>query len=146
MDNPTNHPASQTPAPLKPEMITDDHDTHLDPVNLKTAAKRGILGRCPSCGRGKLFKSYLKQVDHCDSCHADFTTIRADDGPAWLTLFLAGHIIVPLSIYLLIEAKLSDGILFPSMFAAMVLLCLTLLPLTKGLFIALIWASRQKKH
>src|SRR4051812_18890136 len=30
-----------------------------------TALKRGLRGRCPRCGKGKLFRAFLKVDDHC---------------------------------------------------------------------------------
>ena len=58
------------------------------------AMKRGLLGRCPHCGEGKLFRAFLKPVDHCKNCGEDFTHQRADDLPAYLSIVLVGHIVV----------------------------------------------------
>ena len=46
-------------------------DTEID---LKTAARRALLGRCPCCGKGKLMRSYLKQVENCAACGESWTT------------------------------------------------------------------------
>ncbi len=51
--------------------------------------KRALCGRCPQCGMGKLYKSYLKQVDACSACGEELGSIRADDGPAWVTILIA---------------------------------------------------------
>jgi uncharacterized protein (DUF983 family) len=59
-----------------------------------TALKRGILCRCPRCGQGMLFRSYLKPVDQCAVCQEDFTHHRADDLPAYLAIVVVGHIVV----------------------------------------------------
>ncbi|MGO6701050.1 hypothetical protein ACCS33_16605, partial [Rhizobium ruizarguesonis] len=29
---------------------------------------RGLMNRCPACGSGKLFRAFLKPVDHCAAC------------------------------------------------------------------------------
>ena len=65
-------------------------------VPMKLAARRAVLGRCPCCGEGKLFRAYLKQVDNCSVCGETFGHIRADDAAPWLTIILVGHIFVPL--------------------------------------------------
>ena len=65
------------------------------PVSLFAAIGRGIKGRCPACGTGKLFHAYLKVADHCPSCQEDFTHQRADDMPAWLNILIVGHIVLP---------------------------------------------------
>jgi len=59
-----------------------------------TVLKRGLLCRCPNCGKGPLFKSYLKLVDHCEACGEPLGHIRADDFPAYLTIAIVGHIVV----------------------------------------------------
>ena len=64
-------------------------------IDLKTAALRGLLGRCPCCGQGKLMKSYLKPVENCAVCGESFGQIRADDAAPWLTIILVGHIFLP---------------------------------------------------
>ncbi len=70
-----------------------------------TAMKRGLLGRCPACGRGRLFGRcpacgrgrlfgrFLKVADHCGACGTAFHHHRADDLPPYLVIFLVGHLI-----------------------------------------------------
>ena len=66
-------------------------------VSLKTAVARALMGKCPHCGKGKLMKSYLKQVENCSVCGESFGQIRADDAAPWLTIILVGHIFLPLA-------------------------------------------------
>lgn len=61
---------------------------------LWTAMKRGALGRCPHCGKGKLFKSFVKTVDECSVCGEEIHHHRADDLPAYLVVLVVGHIVV----------------------------------------------------
>lgn len=58
------------------------------------AIKRGFLGRCPNCGEGKLFRAFVKTVDHCAVCGEDISHHRADDLPAYLVIVIVGHIVV----------------------------------------------------
>lgn len=58
------------------------------------AMKRGFFGRCPHCGEGKLFRSYLKVEDRCAVCGEELHHHRADDLPAYLVIFIVGHIVV----------------------------------------------------
>ena len=64
-------------------------------ISLSSAVTRGFFGRCPNCGSGKLFKSYLKPVDKCSVCCQALGRIRADDGPEWATILVVGHILAP---------------------------------------------------
>ncbi len=112
----------------------------------RTALKRGICLRCPKCGQGRLLHKYLKQVTLCENCSEDFTAIRADDAPPWLTIFIVGHIMAPIILtfesYKLIP--LWAEITLMSVLA--LFLVFLILPRAKGFFIALIWALRQNKH
>lgn len=106
------------------------------------AVRRGLACRCPNCGEGKLYRAYLKAVDRCAACGAPLAQIRADDGPAWLTILIVGHLVVGTA--LLVEVAYAPPV-WASMvgFSAIALaLCLFLLPRTKGLFIGAIWAMK----
>ncbi len=59
-----------------------------------TAMLRGAMGRCPHCGEGKLFASFLRTKPACDHCGEEFHHHRADDLPAYLVIFVVGHIVV----------------------------------------------------
>jgi uncharacterized protein (DUF983 family) len=58
------------------------------------AIKRGLLGRCPHCGEGKLFRAFVKTVDTCSVCGEEIIHHRADDLPAYLVIVIVGHIVV----------------------------------------------------
>ncbi|GAB1582290.1 DUF983 domain-containing protein [Phyllobacterium phragmitis] len=61
---------------------------------LLQAMWRGFCGRCPHCGEGRLFRAFVKPVDACAVCGEEFHHQRADDLPAYLTIFVVGHIVV----------------------------------------------------
>jgi len=103
--------------------------------------RRAVCGRCPRCGEGRLFRSYLKQVDTCAFCGEAFGHIRADDGPPWLTILVVGHLVVPLALY---AEKHADWPLWVSMavWPGLALgLSLALLPRAKGVFLGMLWAT-----
>lgn len=105
---------------------------------------RGIVGRCPHCGEGRLFASYLKQVGNCSMCDEHLGDIRADDGPAWLTIMVVGHILAPLLLTIIPNTTWPDWLLmiiFPS-FAF--ILALLVLPRAKGIFIGILWRMSVK--
>ena len=60
-----------------------------------TAIGRGLLGRCPSCGKSHMFNGYLRVVDECRDCGAPLGLARADDAPPYFTILIVGHIVVP---------------------------------------------------
>lgn len=59
-----------------------------------TAMARGLRCRCPNCGEGRLFASFLKTRRACENCGEEFFHHRADDLPAYLVVFVVGHVVV----------------------------------------------------
>lgn len=56
--------------------------------------KRGMLNTCPNCGTGRLFRAFLKPVDHCSVCGEAIHHHRADDLPPYLVIFVIGHVLL----------------------------------------------------
>jgi uncharacterized protein (DUF983 family) len=110
-------------------------------VELKTAALRALMGRCPCCGVGKLMKSYLKQVENCAACGESLGQIRADDAAPWLTIILVGHVFLPFAFMVDIDGMpvWAVALMWSALFTA---LSLAILPRAKTLFIAILWQTR----
>jgi uncharacterized protein (DUF983 family) len=70
----------------------------LQPVQAERPALRSMLrgfsSRCPNCGQGKLFASFARSVERCGHCNEDMHHHRADDFPAYLVIFIVGHVVV----------------------------------------------------
>ncbi len=113
--------------------------------DLGLAVRRGALLRCPNCGVGHLFRSYLKPVDSCAHCGEPLGYIRADDGPTWLTLIIVGHVVVALALIVVSTTDWSTGFSMVFFSALAAVLSLALLPSAKGIFIGIIWAQRLAK-
>lgn len=110
---------------------------------LKPAMWRGWRMRCPSCGEGKLLHSYLKVRDTCPSCGEELHHQRADDGPAYLTILIVGHLMAPLIMWAFVEFR-PDPLVLSGIFATgCVALSLFLLPRMKGIMVAIQWAKRM---
>ena len=52
-----------------------------------------LLGRCPQCGKGRLFRGYLSVAPSCSSCALDFSRFEAGDGPAIFVILIVGAIV-----------------------------------------------------
>ena len=48
--------------------------------------KCGWKGLCPHCGKGHMFKAWLKIADRCEVCGLDYRFAAPDDGPAFFSL------------------------------------------------------------
>ncbi len=107
------------------------------------AMARGMRGRCPNCGEGKLFRAFLKVDDCCAKCGQDFTHHRADDLPAYLVIIVVGHIIVPIALW--IETNYSPAIALQlAIYLPVTLIAsLILLQPVKGAVVGLQWAFRM---
>lgn len=102
---------------------------------------RGLARRCPCCGKGKLFCGYLKQVDACSVCGERYADIRADDGPAWLTILLVGHIMAPILLTVLPRSEWPDEVHMTLWPLLTLILSIAILPRAKGFFIGMIWRT-----
>ena len=67
--------------------------TPMEDVTTLPAMKRGFLGHCPACDRGRLFRRFLKVVDRCEACGTELHHHRADDLPPYIVIFIVGHLI-----------------------------------------------------
>lgn len=61
-----------------------------------TAIMRGVRGKCPQCGAGRMFHRFLKVAEHCPQCGEALFHHRADDMPAYVLIVVLGHLLVPL--------------------------------------------------
>ena len=107
------------------------------------ALYNGFRRRCPRCGSGSLFQGYLKVRDTCTMCRQDFTHHRADDGPAYLTILLVGHLMAPLMHVVFTRFRPEPLIMFTIFTVGCVGLSLYLLPRLKGVIIGFQWATRR---
>ena len=107
--------------------------------SLMLGLKRGLAGRCPECGEGKLYRKYLKVESVCARCGHDLARYPADDGPAYFTILIVGHLVVaPLLVFPFIWQS-SPMVVVPLTLIPLLLLTLALLPRIKGAFIGAMW-------
>lgn len=122
--------------------MNHQQDVFRPDLSMWTAIKRAVAGKCPSCGEGKLFRAYLKQVDECASCGEPLGEVRADDGPPWLTILLVGHILAPVLVLVTGQSLVPLWATAVAMMLVALGLSLALLPFSKAVFLAVIWKSK----
>ena len=111
--------------------------------NFKRLANNILKRRCPKCGNGKIFIKYLTLADSCTECGESFKELRADDGPAWMTMMLVGHIVTPLMVAYELNQDIPLWIsilVWPSLFAITAIITL---PFAKAFFVNMIWRGKQ---
>jgi uncharacterized protein (DUF983 family) len=108
--------------------------------------KRGLAYKCPECGKGRLFGKYLKVNPTCEACGYDLSQHRADDGPAYLTILLVGHLVIAPMLFFPIVWEASPLVVMPLALTAITVITLAALPRIKGAFVGLLWAVRPGQH
>ncbi len=108
---------------------------------LVQSMKRGFAGKCPHCGKGNLFRAYLKPVDECAECGEAYAHQRADDLPAYLVVLIVGHISVGGFMFTEMTTEWPGWLHLAIWVPVTVLLSLVLLQPIKGAVIGLQWAN-----
>jgi uncharacterized protein (DUF983 family) len=120
------------------------------PAGWIAALVRGAKCHCPRCGEAALFRKWLKPVDRCPHCRQDWSVQQADDFPAYIGIFVVGHLLAPVVIAMIsggISPLLTLAIILP---VSVVMLIVMLQP-TKGAVIGFLWwhgigAFRQERR
>lgn len=123
--------------PLTPNAPTPD-----TPKPWLLGLRRGFAQRCPKCGNGLLFRSYLKVNQCCVNCGLELGEFRSDDAPPYFTILLVGHVIVP-AMLLLEQLKHPPEWIHAALWVPLTLLLTAfLLPRIKGAVIGVQWANQ----
>ncbi|MGR3463520.1 DUF983 domain-containing protein [Limimaricola sp.] len=122
--------------PDQPDLTQEERPT-------KPALLRGFRRRCPNCGEGGLFQGYLKVVDRCPVCREELHHHRADDGPAYLTILIVGHLLAPVIHVGFTHFRPEPLVMATILTVLAVALSLYLLPRLKGLVVGIQWARRM---
>ena len=128
--------------------MTDAAADMPDPAGPSTflrGMRRGFAHRCPNCGEGKLYRRYLKVESFCGACDHELAAYPADDGPAYFTILIVGHLIVaPLLLFPIIW-QAPALVVLPLTLIPLTILTLVLLPRIKGAFIGVLWALGMRR-
>ncbi len=133
MSEPLYHAPTAEPEPRAERRAPDA------PRTILTGLKRGVRRRCPNCGEGPLFAGYLKVEPVCPRCGNDNGCYPADDGPAYFTIFLIGHLVIAPGLALTVLRGWSPLGLLAVGLPTVATLTLAALPFIKGAWIGVLW-------
>ena len=105
----------------------------------------GLKGRCPRCGKGRLFHQILNLREKCDVCGLNYGFADAGDGPAIFVLFLLGAVMVGAALF--VELTFSPPLWLHAVLwlpATFVLAIVMLRPM-KGTLIALQYRNKAEQ-
>lgn len=131
--------------PDRPQLTRMADSTQITPQErpLWPALAKGWRRKCPKCGDGALLHSYLKVNDTCETCDQELHHHRADDGPAYLTILIVGHIMGPSLLAVFTAWRPEPLTLFTIFAVGCTLLSLYLLPRLKGAVVGFQWARQM---
>ena len=109
------------------------------PATLGQALLRSLRGTCPRCGGAPLFSKWLKPVETCGHCAHDWSVQQADDFPAYIGIFLVGHLLAPVVIAMIGSYGMSAWLTLAIILPVAVVMLLVMLQPTKGAVIAFLW-------
>lgn len=121
-----------------PVTVASERETR----SLSQAVMNGMMLRCPRCGKGHLFRAYLKVADSCDVCGQEFHHHKADDLPPYIAIVIVGHLIVGLLLELQ-HFEISPMTYVLTLIPASIVLPLLMLPSIKGAVVGMQWANRM---
>jgi uncharacterized protein (DUF983 family) len=109
----------------------------------KQAIWRGACRKCPACGAGPVFRRFMKVAETCANCGEELHHQRADDAPPYFTIFIVGHLVVPL-VFVVERAWQPPYVVHAALWLPLTLgLTLALMPIVKGAVVGLQWALRM---
>lgn len=123
---------------MQDQSLALDEDRRIWP-----ALALGWRRKCPNCGTGEMLRGYLRVRDTCPVCGEALHHHRADDGPAYLTILVVGHVMAPAILFAFVEFRPDPWVLASLFSVATVALSLWLLPRFKGAIVSYQWARRM---
>lgn len=112
------------------------------PVSPYTA---GLACKCPRCGQGALFDTYLGLKESCESCGLEYAKADPGDGPAVFVIFIVGFVAVALAFVARFSWGWSIAAAFGISAAATIALTLLLLRPLKATLIALQFRNKAEE-
>jgi uncharacterized protein (DUF983 family) len=113
--------------------------------NLFTGLVRGFAEHCPNCGKGKLFRAYLKVTPNCPVCGHDNGQYPSDDAPPYFTILIVGHLIVAPALCFSFIWTWPIAWVLAATLPAILIATLLLLPRVKGAVVGAQWAIHRNE-
>ncbi|MDD9909983.1 MAG: DUF983 domain-containing protein [Ahrensia sp.] len=123
--------------------IENESDKWIEKRPVWPAILKGLRGKCPRCGEGRIFHKWLKVSQQCSVCGQDLHHERAQDFPPYVVIVIVGHVVV--TALMLVEAR-TDWSMTTHLLVWIpltVVLTLALLQPVKGGVVGLQWALKM---
>ena len=125
---------------METQVFGGEHQSGRPARQLGNAMRKGLRCRCPKCGEGRLFSSFLTIAPACEHCGEEFHHHRADDLPAYLVIVIVGHIVIGAFMGIEATSTLSTWQHLAIWAPLTVVMALAMLRPVKGAIVGLQWA------
>ena len=96
----------------------------------------GLRGRCPRCGRGKLFNGFLKLAPKCNACGLDYSFADPADGPAFFVMMTMAFPATGFGMWIELSYDPPLWVHFVTTLPFLLLSCIPILRPIKGVLVA----------
>lgn len=115
------------------------------PRLLSSTIWTGARGRCPQCGRGRMFSNLLAVAPSCSACGLSYHFADSGDGPAVFVMLFAGFPIVGLALVIEVFYEPPYWVYFVVFLPLTIVVCLGLLRPLKGILLALQYRNKAEQ-
>ena len=111
-------------------MSSEKHWPSLSPL------RTGLRGKCPRCGKGRIFQGFLTLRGECEVCHLDYSFADPADGPAFFVICFACIPCVVFAIWIEVQYSAPYWVHLVTSLPAILLTCIPPLRPLKGWLVA----------
>lgn len=102
----------------------------------------GLRGRCPRCGKGRLFAGPFRLAERCEACGLDYRFADAGDGPVVFVILIVGFVVVGAALWAEVNYNPPLWLHFLLFVPLAVALSLLALRLIKGVLVTLQYRNK----
>jgi len=110
--------------------------TDMPAASVPSPLSTGLKGRCPRCGKGRLFSGFLTLAPSCEVCGLDYSFADPADGPAFFAMFFMSWPALAFGVWLETAFRPPLWVHAATTLPMIFLLCVPVLRPLKGLLVA----------
>jgi len=106
----------------------------------------GLMGRCPSCGEGRLFRGFLKVAERCEACGLDLKAADSGDGPVVFIILIGGGLVCFAALFAEMAFRPPIWVHLALWLPLTLVVCLGLMRPFKGAMLAMQFHHKASEH
>lgn len=104
----------------------------------------GPLGRCPRCGKGRMFAGFLSLATRCEVCDLDLAFADPGDGPAFFASFIGSTLLLLAGVSVQVAFEPAVWVYVVLLLVGTILIIGLIRPI-KGLLVALQYSNKAEQ-